>query len=143
MSKPEVRYFQSKYNKLSGSSHTEIYGQARKFYNSIISKTHRQPYIRSAFFGSKVFLELFWVHNAQKYRGEQMRRLKYYICAIDLLQHSKIPPSSKPNPNNSKEVYHRFYGLSREGNEFWVQVKEDKRTGSKYMVSIAPPRHKK
>jgi hypothetical protein len=143
MAKQERIYFHSKYAKLSGSDYSEVYSKARAIYDGLKSKTKRQPYIRSTYFKSKVFLEMFWIHNAQKYRGERMRRLRYYRCAIDLLQNSHIAPDEKLNPNGNHEKVFRFYGRAKSGDEFWVQVKEDKKTKGKYMMSIVPPKQTK
>ena len=136
----EPKYYQSKNIKLSGSSLNEVSAKARKIFNLEKSKSKRRPYVRSAYFGAKVFLELFWVHNAQKSRGEQLRRLRYYQCAIDLLKSSRHAPVEKLNPNGNHEKVFRFYGLTKDGEEFWVQVKEDKQTKGKYMMSIVPPK---
>jgi hypothetical protein len=142
MANREPTYFQSKYDKLPGSDYSEVYAKARAIYNDIKSKTKRQPYIRSTYFKTKVFLELFWVHNAQKYRGERARRLRYYRCALDLLRNSNIAPDERFNPNGNHEKVFRFYGKTKGGDEFWVQVKEDKKTKGKYMMSVVPPKQK-
>jgi hypothetical protein len=138
----DIKYFQSKYVKLAGSNYDEVYARARQIYDQIKAKSKRQPYIRSAYFGTKIFLELFWIHNAQKHRGERLRRLRYYQCALDLLQHSRFAPVEKRNPNGNHERVFRFYGKTKSGEEFWVQVKEDKKTKGKYMMSIVPPKQK-
>jgi len=133
------KHYKSKYTKLSGSSRDEVYKKARQVYEQEKAKSKRHPYVRSAYFKAKVFLELFWIHNAQKSRGEQLRRLRYYQCAIDLIKNSRNVPAERLNPNGNRERVFRFYGLTKDSEEFWVQIKEEKRTKGKYMMSIVPP----
>ncbi|MDR0875831.1 MAG: hypothetical protein LBN12_06440 [Clostridiales Family XIII bacterium] len=102
----DIKYFQSKYVKLTGSSYDEVYARARKMYDQIKAKSKRQP------------------------------------CALDLLQHSRLAPVEKRNPNGNHERVFRFYGRTKGGEEFWVQVKEDKKTKGKYLMSIVPPKQK-
>ena len=67
------------------------------------------------------------------------RRLKYYECAIDLLQNTPHEPETKPNPNGKNELVHRFAGMTKDGDLFYVQIKEDKRSDNKYFMSVFPP----
>jgi len=60
------------------------------------------------------------------------------LCAIELLKESRIAPVSKSNPNKTGEVLHRFAGITAGGEEFYVQVKEYKRNGNKYFMSVFP-----
>ena len=36
------------------------------------------------------------------------------------------------------EILHRFKGITPEGEEFFVQIKENKRNGQKYFISVFP-----
>lgn len=47
-------------------------------------------------------------------------------------------PKSKENPNEPSEILHRFAGTTKEKDLFYVHIKEDKRTGQKYLISIFP-----
>ncbi len=67
-----------------------------------------------------------------------MRRLKYYSAAIELIQRSKFAPHSKENPNKPLELLHRFAGITDEHLLFYVQIKENKRSGRKDLISIFP-----
>jgi len=67
-----------------------------------------------------------------------MRRLKFLPCAIELIRHSVFEPTSKENPNKSSEILHRFMGMTSEKEVFFVQIKEDKRSGKKWFISVFP-----
>ncbi|MFA5855362.1 MAG: hypothetical protein WC846_03740 [Candidatus Gracilibacteria bacterium] len=67
-----------------------------------------------------------------------MRRLKFYPAALELISDTKFAPSSKENPNKSDEILHRFAGISKENFVFYVQIKEDKRSGRKDFISVFP-----
>ncbi len=44
----------------------------------------------------------------------------------------------KSNPNKSSEMLYRFTGINGNKETFHVQVKEDKKTGEKLMMSMFP-----
>lgn len=135
-----MKVYQSKYSKLSGTSYNELERKARKLHNVIVKKTRRNAYVRSAYFKKdKIFITLFWQHLNQKPQRDRKRRLKYYECAIDLLRNSTNEPETKPNPNGKNELVHRFAGITKDGDLFYVQVKENKRTNNKYFMSVFPP----
>jgi len=120
----------------------EIERKARALYRECARRTKRIPYVRSAYFKKdKIFLNLFWSHINQKPRGERMRRIKYYQCALDLLRNTPFEPETRQNPNGKNELVHRFAGMTHEGDLFYVQVKEDKRHGNKHFMSVFPPGH--
>lgn len=122
-----------------GTDYKEVYPPARKLYNRIKAQTKRQPYIRAAYFSKeKVFIELFWVHLNQKNQKERRKRLKYYACAIELLRTTKNRPATRNNPNKSVEYLHRFTGATVTGDIFYIQVKENRRTGRKDFMSVFP-----
>ena len=129
--------FRVKSSKISGATYLDIERKARKSYQIIAHHTKRIPYVRSAYWRKdKIFLNLFWTHLNQKYRAERKRRLKYFDCGIELLRHSTIEPETRDNPNGTNELVHRFSGQTADGQIFWVQVKENKRTGAKWLMSI-------
>ena len=67
-----------------------------------------------------------------------MRRLKYFACVIELIQKSRFAPTSKKNPNKSKEMLHRFYGLTADNELFCIQIKEDVKNKQKFLISVFP-----
>lgn len=135
-----MKSYQTKTKKLTGSDFHEVHQKAFSLYKEIKKKTKRRPHIRSAYFKKeKIFLELFWQHLFDKPNWkDRIRRLKYFPCAIELIQKSKFEPESKENPNKRTEILHRFGGVTSENDMFFVQIKEDKRTGQKFLISIFP-----
>ncbi len=139
-----MKPYKSKHVKLPGSSYDELAPLARKEYQRIKKLTKRQPYLRSAYFAKdKIFLSLFWEHLAQKHRGDRTSRLKFYVCALDLLRHSPHAPDTIFNANNLNVLLHRFLGQTKDGELFYVHVKEDKRTGRKDFMSVFPKGQRK
>lgn len=137
----QFRYYRTKYEKTHGTNLSEVYKIAHRIYRDVTHKTKRKPYIRSAYFKKqKVFLNVFWQHLQTKNPRDRFQRLKFFACALDLMKNSTCAPESKDNPNNPEELVHRFYGLTRNKEVFYVQIKEDKRTGSKYFLSVFPER---
>ena len=126
--------------KIAGTSFREVYPKAHHAYNQVKKKTKRRPYVRSAYFKrEKVFLDLFWHHLFEKLNWrDRVRRLQYYACALELIQYSRLEPKTKENPNKTTELYHRFVGLAGNQEFFYVQIKEDKGSGKKYLLSIFP-----
>lgn len=135
-----MKTYQCRFNKLAGTDYKEIHSKALAVYKQIKSKTKRKPYIRSAYFNKeKIFLDYFWQHMWQKNWRDRNRRLRYYLCAIDLMKNSRVEPISKQNPNKPTEILHRFAGLSKNKEIFYVQIKEDKKTSQKHFMSVFPP----
>lgn len=135
-----MEIFKSKEKKIPGTDFKEVHYSASLFYSRIRKKSKRRVHIRSAYFNKdKVFLDLFWHHLFQKDNWrDRVRRLKFLPCAIDLIKNSYIHPTSKENPNKNQEILHRFIGYSFENEMFYVQIKENKKTGQKFLVSIFP-----
>ena len=118
-------YFLSSKSKISGTSFSEVREEAERTYRTIKSHTKRTPYIRSKYFTKeKVFLTIFWSHLFEKNEKDRTRRLKFYNCAIDLIRNSSTSPVSRENFKN-KEC-------------FIVQIKENKRSKRKDLISIYP-----
>ncbi|MFA5948632.1 MAG: hypothetical protein WC806_06770 [Candidatus Gracilibacteria bacterium] len=86
----------------------------------------------------KIFLDLFWSHIFEKNYWDQMRRMKFFPCAMELIQKSHFSPISKENPNKSSEILHRFAGATKANELFFVQIKEDKSIGKKWLISAFP-----
>ena len=131
--------YQTKIQKLSGTSYAEVRKEALVLFNKIKAKTKRKPYIRSAYFNKqKIFFDFFWAHLNQKSPKERAKRLKYFEAAIDLMKNSRNHPVSGENPHKQGEILHRFAGLTKEKEIFYVQIKENKRSGKKYFMSCFP-----
>ena len=133
MNKENPKYYQSKYEKLRGSSDKEVFYEARQEFNKY-QKKRRLPYIRSKYFnGQKVFLTMFWTHLNQKGPVERKRRIGFIRAAFDLIRNSYIAPVVEPQ-EIPREIYYRFYGKTKSGDKFAVQVMKDKK-GNRYFMS--------
>ena len=135
-----MKIYKTKTAKLTGTDFHEVNQKAFGLYQQIKRKTKRRPYIRSAYFNKdKVFLELFWKHlfDKQNWR-DRIRRLRYFSCAIELIKNSKFEPISKENPNKPAEMLHRFAGATRDNDLFFIHIKEDKKNGQKWLMSVFP-----
>ena len=138
-----MKTYRSKYNQIKGSSHVQVMREARYEYHKIQKRTpRRQAYVRSAYFKKdKVFINQFWDHLRQKSPGDQVRRLKLYLCAIDLIRNSKVSPDTIYTYLDMNTALHRFHGIANDGKRFEVQVKEDKRTNRKDFMSVFPSKN--
>lgn len=131
--------YQTKTKKLSGTSYGEVKRHVILIFYKIKKKTKRRPYIRSAYFKKqKIFFDYFWEHLSQKPPMERARRLKYFLCAVEVIENSRNKPLAEVNRNKPKEILYRFGGLAKTGELFYVQIKEDKKTGNKYFMSCFP-----
>lgn len=135
-----MKGYQTKAKKLHGTDFHEVRKKAFGLYQELKKRTKRKPYVRSAYFKKdKIFLDLFWSHLFEKkHFADLMRRMKLYSCAIELIQHSKLEPTSKENPNKPSDILHRFGGITPDREMFFVQIKEDKRSGKKWFMSVFP-----
>jgi len=135
-----MRAYQTKTKKLSGTDLSEVRRKAFEVYQKIKRKSKRQPYVRSAYFNKKkIFLSLFWEHLFSKESWkDRVRRLQFYPAAIELVEKSKFEPKSKQNPNKKNEILHRFTGVTKDREVFYVQIKENKSTGHKHLISVFP-----
>jgi hypothetical protein len=116
----------------------EVVRTARLLYRKAVGKSRRMPYVNSKcrlFNTPKVFLDLYWSHLNQKPSRERFRRIKLYQCALDVLRNSRLEPDII---RSDKEVFYRFFGTTRSGKKFCVQVKEELKTGRKYFMSAFP-----
>lgn len=135
-----MQYYQTKAGKIAGTNFKEVHEKAFDVYLEIRKKTKRRPYIRSTYFRKeKIFLNLYWEHLlSQDNWRDRLRRIKYFIAAIELMKNTTLEPTSKENPNKSGETFHRFSGKARDGEVFFVQIKEYKKKNQKYLISIFP-----
>lgn len=134
-----MKVYKAKTHKIRGTSYREIYKKAFRFYNLIISRTKRKPYIRPAYFkGEKIFLDLFWPHIQDKNQGDKKRRIPYLPLAIELIENSHHEPEMKKNPNKPSELLYCFKGIDDQNNTFCVQIKQNKNVGRKWLMSAYP-----
>jgi hypothetical protein len=135
-----MRVYKTKVGKLSGTDFYEVRAAAAILFKEIKSKSRRQPYVRSVYFKKdKVFLNLFWQHLFDKGNWrDRMRRLQYFEASLELIEHTHIEPQSKKNPNRANEMLHRFTGLTKDGDFFFVQIKESLTNKKKFLMSIFP-----
>lgn len=134
-----MNFYQTKSQLLAGSNYKEIHRNYEKYFRSLQGKSKRQPYVRSAYFlKQKIFLNLFWLHLFDKTHNIRSIRLKYLPSAIELLEKSRNHPTTIQNLEAKSELFHRFYGLTRDRQKFVVQVKQIKRTGKLYFMSVYP-----
>jgi hypothetical protein len=133
-----MKIYQSKANLLPGTSYEEVYKAARQEHKKIEKLTKRNPYVRSTYFAKqKIFVSpLFWDHIMQKHPKNRTVRLKLYGAAIDLMRNSRFDPDTIFDNSNRSILLHRFYGVTKDGVQFCVQVKENKRTGRKDFMSV-------
>ncbi len=134
-----MRAYKTKSETLSGTDFHEVRKKAFDIYMGIKKRSKRTPYIRSAYFNKdKIFLTLFWHHLFEKKWQDRMRRLRFYAAAMEVIRYSRFTPRSKENPNKPNEILHRFAGVTKDNELFYVQIKEDKRSRRKYLISIFP-----
>jgi hypothetical protein len=132
--------YRSKFDKIPDTSHASVLRLARYEYHQIQKRTpRRQAYVRSQYFRrDKVFINQFWDHVMQKRPGDQLRRLRLYPCAIDLIRNTTASPDTIFGRDDMNVSLHRFYGQTKSGELFCVQIKQDKRTGRKDFMSVFP-----
>lgn len=130
--------FRSKHNRYGQTSYVDVVKWARAIYKPMADKTKRQPYVRSAYFDNqKILLATFWLHIKPKNSTDKARRLRFYLAAIDLIAHTKIGPELKKS-TGATTAYYRFFGRTKDGHPFVVQIKENTKTGRKDLISIFP-----
>ena len=135
----EIKSYKTKVKPLQGYNPIRVRRQANGIFKMISSKTKRRPYIRSEYFTKeKVFLDYFWFHLQTKNWLDRTRRLRQYPCAIDLIKNSRIMPFSQTNIDKKSEILHRFSGINGNNEKFFVQIKEDKKSGEKHFMSVFP-----
>jgi hypothetical protein len=135
-----MQVYKSKYGRISGTSYSEVYPRTLAIYKLTQAHTKRQPYIRSKYFSKdKIFLAYFWQHLRQKNFKDRARRLRYFEAALDVMRNTTYTPSTKQNPNDANELLHRFAGETKNSELFYIQVKENNKSGRKDLISVFPP----
>ena len=130
--------YHSKYNQVASTSHARVVTLARVEYHAIQKLTpRREVYVRSKYFkGEKVFINQFWEHLKQKRRSDAVRRLRLFSPGLDLIRNSSFMPATV---NKGSSTYlHRFSGITRNGLEYSVQIRENTRTNRKDFMSVFP-----
>jgi hypothetical protein len=134
-----MKFYQTKAKKIGATRYADIIKRTRKAFHDIEKKTKRRPYARSAYFNKeKIFFDYFWTHLAQASFIDRRRRLPFFPCAIELIERSRFAPVSGRNPRKKNETLHRFAGSTPENELFYVQIKEDLKTGQKFLMSVFP-----
>lgn len=135
-----MRVYHSEYSQLPGSALGEVMKRARHEYHKVQKRTPRRvPYVRSKYFTKdKIFINTFWEHLNQKAPKERVRRLKLYLCALDLVRNTTYAPVTIYTNTNKDIGLHRFHGQTKDGQYFCVQIKEIKRTNRKDFISVFP-----
>lgn len=132
--------YQSHRSPYSGSAYEALVAQARYDYHVIQKLTpRREAYVRAKYFKKeKVFIDPFWQHLQQKPSRDRRRRLKLFACAIDLIRNSVESPTSIKRRKFKPEILYRFTGQTLNGTRYYVQVKENAKSGRKEFVSVFP-----
>lgn len=132
--------FPVKSAKLSGiGGDKEIMKRAQDFFDALMRRTKRQPYIRSAYFDKqKIFFTYFWKHIYQKPPKQRRIRVVFLPCAIELIQKCRNTPESIINTGKKIEVFHKFTGITKDKEVFYVQIKENIKTDRKEFMSVFP-----
>ena len=135
-----MNIYKTKIRSVPGTDFNEIYHRSYCYYLQIKRKSRRRPYVRSKYFNkNKIFLELFWrrLFENKNWR-DRSRRSKFFPAAIELIKRSQLNPASIENPNNRTQILHRFSGITKDNCIFYVQIKEEKKTGEKWLMSVFP-----
>ncbi len=129
--------YHSKYNQVASTSHARVVTLARAEYHAIQKLTpRREVYVRSKYFkGEKVFINQFWEHLKQKRISDAVRRLRLFSPGLDLIRSSLEAPVLA---NRGTSNLYRFSGMTKNGIEYFVQIRENTRTNRKDFMSVFP-----
>lgn len=132
--------YTTKVGVIAGTSYAEVMRVARREYHTIQKLTpRRQAYVRSRYFRKdKIFINQYWEHLHQKNAADRLRRLKFFTCAIDVIRNCTVAPTTLQNPSKADESLHRYTAQTKDGVEFFVQIRENKITGRKDFMSVFP-----
>ncbi|MDR1300331.1 MAG: hypothetical protein LBK50_01340 [Candidatus Nomurabacteria bacterium] len=132
-----MNYFKIKTRPISGSNLKEVSKKMLREFHDIEQRTKRRPSVRcKAFENSKIFIGEYISHQNQKKRADRLRRLKFFPCAIDLIENTTEKPTEKVL--KSGEVLYRLYGIAGNGQKFIVQISKNQNTGNKRLMSSFP-----
>jgi len=135
-----MNMYLSKYNPTPSTSHAAVIKQARAEYHKIQKLSpRREAYVKSKYFRrEKVFVNQFWEHLKQKRPGDVVRRARLFAPAVDLIRNTTISPDTIYSRESKDTELHRFYGRTKNGAEFVVQIRENKRSKRKDFMSVFP-----
>ena len=95
-------------------------------YNQVASTSHARV----------VTLARVEYHAIQKRISDAVRRLRLFSPGLDLIRNSSFMPATV---NRGSSTYlHRFSGITRNGLEYSVQIRENTRTNRKDFMSVFP-----
>ena len=124
---------------VKGLDNRQVVKKAQSVYSILIRKTKRRAYIRSAYFNKqKIFFSFFWKHLYQKPPRQRRIRIVFLSCAIELIQRCRNKPESIINTSKKVEIFHRFTGITKSKEIFYVQIKENIKTDRKEFMSVFP-----
>ena len=135
-----MQIYKTKTKKFHGPHFHTVHRQAFGLYTEIKKKTKRRAYVRSVYFDKeKVFLDLYWHHLFEKSNWrDRLRRMRFFGCALELIQNSHFKPNQTKNPNDVNEMLYRFYGMDANNEVFCVQIKENLKKKQKFLISVFP-----
>lgn len=133
-----MQYYRVKAPLIKGNSYSQIRNLSLQYYREIAHRTKRLPYIKSTYFGKrKIFLHHFWQHLFEKNPKDRMRRLRFFLCGIELIQTTQYQPEVITSKASNKETWYRFFGEALNEEKFVVQVKQTKKQ-QLFLMSIFP-----
>jgi len=134
-----MKPFPVKSEKLWGYSDKQIVKKAQDYFKATVHRSKRQPYVRSAYFKKqKVFFTYFWKHIYQKSPKERRRRIQFFPCAVELIQKCRNKPESIINVSKKIEILYRFSGITKDKEIFFIQIKQNSKTGRYEFMSVFP-----
>lgn len=134
-----MKIWKVKNSVIKGKNYGAVIKQAYSLFHQIEKRTKRQPYVKSKYFkNQKVFISYFLDHIKQKNPRDRRRRLRYFACAIELIENSTHDPDLKYSLNKeSSDLWFRFFGETDTKEIFVVQIKENKKK-QKFFMSVFP-----
>jgi hypothetical protein len=135
-----IRPYHTSFAPFAGSSYREVLKKACQEYDRLRGGPGWGVRIRSAYFDNEeVDFDYFWDRLSKKSFGERVARVRLLPCAIEVIRNSRADPLSLKNPNATGEVIHRFAGMTKSKDLFFVHLKEDTSTGRKFFMSAFSP----
>lgn len=121
---------------ITGTNFSKGNKKVREIFRDLEKKTKRKSYIRTPYFDKeKIFFDYFFPHLNQKSRKTKLDRLKFFPCALELIQKTRYEPSVRVNLHGNNETLYRFGGITPNEKKFLVQIKEKKK-GNKFLMSV-------
>jgi hypothetical protein len=132
-----MRYFKIKTRPITGTNLKEVTKKSMSIFHDIEKQTRRRPSVKCQVLGgNKVFIGEYLAHQNQKMRLDKLRRLKFFPCAIDLIENTTEKPTEKTL--RSGETLYRLYGIAGNGQRFVVQISKNPKTDNRRLMSSFP-----